>query len=135
LLTVSGGEVGLKVCPSLVSKWCFVPPATGAHAVPSCQFFCISNVDLLWVSDKDAACLRIIGTILNLLEQGFNRLLGIPCSAHVFKVVLKIDRGDVAIGGEDMVEHVPSGDVGKANHVIIQNVQVHWFKNIDDLLF
>jgi hypothetical protein len=34
-----------------------------------------------------------------------------------------------------MVDHVPSGDVGKTNHVIIQNVQVHWFKNIDDLLF
>jgi hypothetical protein len=49
--------------------------------------------------------------------------------------VLTIRCGDVAVGGEEMVEHVPSGDVGKANRVIIQNVQVHWFKNIDDFLF
>jgi hypothetical protein len=50
---------------------------------------------------------------LNLLEQGFNRLLGIPSSAHVFKIVFKIDRGDVAIGGEEMTKHDPSGDVEK----------------------
>jgi hypothetical protein len=106
VLTVSGGEVGLKLCPSLFSKWFFVPLAAGHHEVPSCKYVCISNVDFLWVSDKEDFCLIIICTILNLLEQGFNRLLGIPCSAHVFKVVFKIDRGDVAIGGEDMVEHV-----------------------------
>jgi hypothetical protein len=100
VLTVSGREVGLKLCPSLVSKWCFIPPATGAHEVPSCKYFCISNVDLLWVSNKDTPCLRVIGTILNLLEQGFNRLLGIPCSPHVFKVVFKIHCGYVAVGGE-----------------------------------
>jgi hypothetical protein len=34
-----------------------------------------------------------------------------------------------------MAKHVSSGDVGKTNHVIIENVQVHWFKNTDNLLF
>jgi hypothetical protein len=77
----------------------------------------------------------MVGEILNLLEQGFNRLLGIPCAAHVFKVVFQANHGDVPIGAEEMVNHGPYGDVGKTNHVIIQNVQVHWFKNIDDLLF
>jgi hypothetical protein len=45
------------------------------------------------------------------------------------------DRGDVAVGGEEVVQHVRSGDVGKANNVIIKNVQTRWFKNIDDLFF
>jgi hypothetical protein len=103
--------------------------------VPSCKYFCISNVDLLWVPDKDTPCLRVIGTILNLLEQGFNGLLWISCSTHVFKVDFKINRGDVAVSSEQMVKHVSSGDVGKTNHVSIQNVQVHWLKNTDNLLF
>jgi hypothetical protein len=47
----------------------------------------------------------------------------------------KIDRGDVAIGAEEMVEHVTKGDVDKAKHVMIQNIQVHWLKNIDELTF
>jgi hypothetical protein len=34
-----------------------------------------------------------------------------------------------------MVKHISSGDVGKTNHVIIQNVQVYWFKNTGNLLF
>jgi hypothetical protein len=53
----------------------------------------------------------------------------------VFKVVFQIDRGDVSIGGVEMVNHGPGGDVGKTNHVIIQNVQVHWFKNSEDMFF
>jgi hypothetical protein len=135
VLTVSGRKVGLKLCPSFVSKWFFVPPATSAHEVPSCKYFCVSNVDLMWVSNKNAPCLRVIVTILNLCEQGFNRLLGIPCSTHVFKVDFKINRRDVAVSAEKMVQHVPSGDVGETNHVFIQNVQIHRFKNTDDLLF
>jgi hypothetical protein len=76
-------------------------------------------------------CLRINCTILNLIEQGFNRLLGIPCSAHVFKVDFQINGGDVAVSAEKMVQHVPGGDVGEVNHVAIQNVKMHWFKNTD----
>jgi hypothetical protein len=33
VLTVSGGEVGFKLCPSFFSGWFLVPPATGAHEV------------------------------------------------------------------------------------------------------
>jgi hypothetical protein len=51
----------------------------------------------------------------------------------VFKVDFHINCGDVAVSVEKMVQHVPSRDVGEANHVIIQNVQIHWFKNTDDL--
>jgi hypothetical protein len=79
----------------------------------------------MWVSNEDAPCLVVISTILNLLEQGFNRLLGIPCSPHVFKADFKIHRGDVAVGGKKMVHHLSSRDVSRTNHDIIQNVQVH----------
>jgi hypothetical protein len=74
--------------------------------VASCKYFGIANVDFMRVSNEDAACLRIICTILNLLEQGFNLLLGIPCSAHVFKIDFKIHRSDVALSAEEVIQHV-----------------------------
>jgi hypothetical protein len=77
---MSGSEVGLQLCLSFLNGMLFISSATCAHEVYSCQYFGVSNVDLLRVSNEDAACLKIICTILNLLEQGFSWLLGIPCS-------------------------------------------------------
>jgi hypothetical protein len=108
LLTVSGSKVGLELCPSSFNWRIFIPPAASAHEVPSCKYFGVANVDLLWVSNNDTTCLREICTILNLLEQGFNWLLGIPCSAHVFKVDFQINGGDVALSAEEVVQHVSS---------------------------
>jgi hypothetical protein len=88
VLTVSGCEVGLKVGPYFFSGWFLVPTAAGAHEVPCCKYFCIPNVDLLRVTNGDAPWLRMVSTVLNLLEEGLHWLLGIPGSAHVFKVDL-----------------------------------------------
>jgi hypothetical protein len=85
---VSGCEVGFEVGPSFFSGWFLVPTATGAHEVPCCKYFCIPNVDLLQVPNEDAPCFRIVSTVLNLLEESLHWLLGIPGSAHVFKVDL-----------------------------------------------
>jgi hypothetical protein len=106
VLSVSGSKVGFELCPSFLEHMLFVPPTTCDHEVTSCKYFGVANVDLLRVSNEDASCLRIICTILNLLEQGFNWLLGIPCSAHVFKIDLKIDRSDVAVSFEEVIQHV-----------------------------
>jgi hypothetical protein len=84
----------------------FVTPMTCAHEVTSCKYFGIVNVDLLRVSNEDATCLRIIVTIWNLLEQGFNWMLGISCSAHVFKIDFKVNRSDVAVSVEEVIHHV-----------------------------
>jgi hypothetical protein len=86
VLTVSGEKMRLELSPSFFNVVLFIPPATGAHEVAICKYFGVVNVDLLRVSNEDATCLRIVCTILNLLEQGFNWLLGILSSAHVFKV-------------------------------------------------
>jgi hypothetical protein len=83
-----------------------VPPATCTHEGTCCKYFCIPNVDLLRVINEDAPCFRIVGKILNLLEQGLNRLLRIPSPAHVFNVDLEVDRSDVAIILEEVVLHV-----------------------------
>jgi hypothetical protein len=85
----------------------FIPPATGAHELPCGKYDGVANVDLLRVSNEDSTYLRIICTIFNLLEQGFNWLLGIPSSAHVFKVDFKIHRSDVAVSAEEVIQHVP----------------------------
>jgi hypothetical protein len=61
--------------------------------------------------------------------------LGIPCPAHVLKVDFQINGGDVAVSAEEVVQNVSSRDVGKADHVVIKNVQIHRFKNTDDLFF
>jgi hypothetical protein len=106
VLTVSGGKMRFELSPSFFNVMLFIPPATCAHEVASCKYVSVANVDLLRVSNEDATCLRIICTILNLLEQGFNRLLGIPGSAHVFKVDFKIHRSDVAVSAEEVVQHV-----------------------------
>jgi hypothetical protein len=87
-MTVSGSKVGFELYPSFLDEMLFVPPATCAHEVTSCKYFGVANVELLRVSNEDASCFRIVCTILNLLEKGFNWLLGIPCSAHVLKIDL-----------------------------------------------
>jgi hypothetical protein len=84
----------------------FVPRTTSAHEVFSCKYLGVANIDLLRVSNEDDSCFRIVGTIFNLLEQGFNWLLGIPCSAHVFKVDLHVDPSDVALSAEKVIQHV-----------------------------
>jgi hypothetical protein len=106
VLTVSGSEVGLELCPSFLDYMLLVPPATCAHEVSSCKYFGVANVDLLRVSSEEAACLRIMDTLFNLIEQGFNWLLGIPCSVHVFKVDFNINRSDVAVSAEEVIQHV-----------------------------
>jgi hypothetical protein len=83
-----------------------VPPTTLNHEVTCCKDFCIPNVDLLPVPNEGAPCFRIVGTILNLLEQGLNWLSRIPSPAHVFKVDLEVDRSDVAVSLEEVIQHV-----------------------------
>jgi hypothetical protein len=78
----------------------FVPPTAWAHEVVCCKYLCIPNADLLGVTDEDAPFFGIVSTILDLIEQGLNWLLGIPSSAHVFKVDLEVDRGDVPVSLE-----------------------------------
>jgi hypothetical protein len=134
VLTVSGGEVWFEVSPSFFSGWFLVPTATGAHELPCCKYFCISNVDLLGGTYGDSSCLWIVSTVLNLLEEGLNWLLGIPCSAHVLEVDLQVNRCDVAMGLEEMVHHLSRWDVGISHHNVIQDLQVHGLQCSNDLL-
>jgi hypothetical protein len=89
--------------PSFFSGVVLVPPTTCTHEVDCCKYFCIPNVDLLRVTNEDDPCFRIVGTILNLLEQGINRLLRIPSPAHVFKLDLEVDCSDVAVSLEEVI--------------------------------
>jgi hypothetical protein len=103
--TVSGCEVGFEVGPSFFSGGFLVPPATCAHEVACCKYFCVPNIDFLRVTNEDAPCFRVVGTILNLLEESLNWLLGIPSSAHVFKVDLEVDRSDVPVSVKEVIQH------------------------------
>jgi hypothetical protein len=134
VLTVSDSKVRFELCPSFFDSMFLVPPMTCAHEVTCCKYFGITNVDLLRVPNEDASCIRVVCTILNLLEQGLNWLLGILSSAHVFNINLQVDRSDVAVGFEEVIQRVSRRDIGVANHVVVQDVQIHRLKNTDDLL-
>jgi hypothetical protein len=133
VLSVCGGKVSLELCPSFLNAELFIPPATGAHEVPSCNFFGITNIYLMRVPNDNASCFRIISTILNLFEKGLNRLLRVTCAVHLFKIIFQIHSRDVAISHEEMVQHLTRCDVCKTHHVVVYNVQVHSLKNSDDL--
>jgi hypothetical protein len=133
VLTVSSSKLRFELCPSFLDRMILVPPTTCAHEVTSCKYFGVANIDLVWVSNEDASCFRIVCTILNLLEQGFNWLLGIPCSVHVFKIDLQVNRIDAAVSFEEVIQHVSCDDIGVANHVVVQNVQKRGLKNTNDL--
>jgi hypothetical protein len=66
--------------------------------------FCVANVDFLRVTNKDASCFRIVGTVLSLLGESLQWLLGIPSSAHVFKVDIEVDCSDVDVGFEEVIQ-------------------------------
>jgi hypothetical protein len=87
------------------SGWFLVPPATCAHEVACCKYLCLPNIDLLRVTNEDATGFRIVITILNLLEDSLHWLLGIPSSAHVFKVDLEVDCSDVAVSFKEVAQH------------------------------
>jgi hypothetical protein len=53
----------------------------------------------------------------------------------VLKVIIQVYHSDVAIGHEEVIKHGPSGNVGKTNHVLVENVQIHGLKNSDNLFF
>jgi hypothetical protein len=106
VLAVSGCEIRFELCPSFFSGRFLVPPATCAHEVTCGEYLCVANVDMLRVTNKDATCLRIVGTVLNMLEEILHWLLGIPSSAHMFKVDLEVDCSDVAVGFEEVIQHV-----------------------------
>jgi hypothetical protein len=106
VLTVSGCKMRFELCPSFFNGVFLVPPATCAHEVACCKYVCIPNVDLLRVTNEDAPFFRIVSTILNLLEERLNWLLRIPSPAHVLKVDLKVDRSDVPVSLEEVIQHV-----------------------------
>jgi hypothetical protein len=68
-----------------------------AHEVACWKYSCIQNIDLLRVTNEDSPCFKIFGTILNLLGESLNWLLGIPIPGHVFKVDLEVDCSDVPV--------------------------------------
>jgi hypothetical protein len=57
------------------------------------------------MTNEDAPCFLIVSTILNLLEESLHWLLGVPSSAHVFRVDLEVDCSDVAVGLKEVVHH------------------------------
>jgi hypothetical protein len=70
------------------------------------KYLCVPYIYLLRVTNEDAPCFRIVGTVLDLLEEGLDWLIGILSSAHVFKVDLEVDCSDVAVSLEEVIRHV-----------------------------
>jgi hypothetical protein len=59
-----------ELCPSFFNGMILVPPATCAHEVACCKYFCVPNVDLLRVTSFRLVLL--IMTLLKLWDSGSN---------------------------------------------------------------
>jgi hypothetical protein len=135
VLEASCSKVNFEVGPSTICWLLLVPPVAGAHEVACCKYLGVAHVNLKSVANCYSFCLRKVSTILNLLEQGLHWLLGVPCLAYVLKSVFEINRCDADISKKEVLKHFPRRNVIKSNHVIIQYVEVHWFKKSDNLFF
>jgi hypothetical protein len=106
VLTMRGCKVIFELVPSLFNGVLFVPPATCTHEVTRCKYICIPEIDCLLVANEDAPCFEIVGALLIMLEERLSWLLGNPSLAHVLKVDLEIDRGDVPVSLKEVIHHV-----------------------------
>jgi hypothetical protein len=79
------------IVPTFFNGWIFISPAAGAHKVPCGKDLCVARIDLLWMPDDDATSLRKVGAVLYLIEKGLHRLLWVPCSTNLLKIVLKVN--------------------------------------------
>jgi hypothetical protein len=128
-------KVNLEVIPSLV--WCnsFIPTLTCTMEVSCGEDPGVHSAEFLCFTNHNSSQLCVIYAILDLLEQSFNRLPGIPCIAHVLKVVFQFHCSDAAIRHKEVFKHFSRIGVSKSNHVIVQIFKIHRFKYRYDLLF
>jgi hypothetical protein len=70
-----------------------------------------------------------------MLKEFFNWMLGVPCFAHVLKIMFNINSCDTAIREEEVIKHVSGRGVSKSDKVIIQNFNVHGIYHRYNLLF
>jgi hypothetical protein len=116
----AGGErqqSGIWIVSNFFDGMFFLPLRTCPNEVAGCKYVGVANAHFLRVSNEDASCLIIICTIFNLIEQGFNWLLWISCWAHMFKNDLKIDRSDVVVSLEEVIQHFSCWDIGNELHL------------------
>ena len=72
---------------------------------------------------------------MDLLAEVFHRFLSILCLAHVLKIIFNVHSRDTSIWEKDIIKHTLRSFVNKTNHVIVKDLQIHWFKYCYDLFF
>jgi hypothetical protein len=90
MLTVCCSNVSLEIGPSFVCGHFYILSVAHTHETYCGKDLGISHADLLCRTDCSVSCLCVVHTILNLLEQGFHWLSGVPCLAHILKVVSQV---------------------------------------------
>jgi hypothetical protein len=132
VLAMSSSKVSLEVFQRIFLCFLIIQSTAGAHEIVCGKDLGITHVHLLRMNNYHSSCLRKVSPILNLLEEGLHRFLGVTSLAHLLKIIFSINSGDVAIGEEQVITHFPGCDVYKAYHVVVRNFQVHWLKKSDD---
>jgi hypothetical protein len=127
--------VDLEDVPSLVRGTYFIPMVAGTMEVSCGEDLGVCSAQLLCLSNSDTSRFCLIHAILDLLEQSFNGLMGIPCLAHVIKVVLQVYCSDADIRQKEVFMYFSCSGVIKSNYIIVHNFKIHGFTYRYNLLF
>jgi hypothetical protein len=102
IVLVGGGEVGLEVVLSSCLAYATAPFAACFREHARCEDEVVQNSDDLGGSVGSASGIGNVHGFFDLMEGGFDRLVGVVRLFYGGIVVLDVGRSEVAVGGVEM---------------------------------
>jgi hypothetical protein len=99
---VGGGEVSFEVVPSLCVGDAAAPYATGFREHAGCEDEVVQNSNDLEGSVGRASSIGNVDGFFYLMEEGFDRFVGVVRLFHGGIVVLDVGRSEAVVGGVEM---------------------------------
>lgn len=101
---------------------------------PTCSGGRHSKIDIDNICCSRGVCVLKSGnTGFNLVNERFERTVGVPGLFHVVTVVVQVQGDDVAIVGEEVGKDVTHGSVGKAGVWVADGAKVDGVEGINEL--
>jgi hypothetical protein len=102
IVLVGGGKVGLEVVPSSCVGYATAPFTACLREHARCEDEVVQNSDDLGGSVGSASGIRNVDGFFDLMEEGFDRFVGVVRLFHGGIVVLDVGGTEAAVGGVDM---------------------------------
>ena len=95
----------------------------------------ISFVQNLGGGERSVTCVGKVDSIVDLLEQQFNRGVGVPRRAHFLFVLGKGVRINLALTVEKMCKNIMNGNLGQSGVFVVKGSQIDGINGVGDLFF